>query len=83
MQYTGYVRQIDAAGRIVVPMDLRNRLGLSEKDSVEFLIEGNALLLRKYQPCCIFCGSYENVVSFKGKNVCGDCAGRIKAITEE
>ena len=70
---TGIVRKVDELGRIVLPIELRRTLDIAEKDSMEIYIEGDAIILRKYQPACIFCDSAKDIVSYRGKNVCSDC----------
>ena len=73
MKSTGIVRKVDELGRIVLPIELRRTLDIAEKDSMEIYIEGDAIILRKYQPACIFCDSAMDIVSYRGKNVCSDC----------
>ena len=53
----------------MLPIELRT-LDIAEKDSMEIYIEGDAIILRKYQPACIFCDSAKDIVSYRGKNVC-------------
>ena len=67
MKATGIVRQIDEVGRIVLPVELRSTLGIDKKDSVEIFTEGDTIVLRKYQPTCVFCGKTENIKEFKKK----------------
>ena len=73
MKSTGIVRKVDELGRIVLPIELRRTLDIAEKDSMEIYIEGDAIILRKYQPACIFCDSANDIVAYRGKNVCSDC----------
>ena len=73
MKSTGIVRKVDELGRIVLPIELRRTLDIAEKDSMEIYIEGDAIILRNYQPACIFCDSAKDIVSYRGKNVCSDC----------
>ncbi len=73
MTSTGIVRQIDRLGRVVLPIELRRTLQIEEKDSLEIFVEDNTIILKKYQPACVFCGNARDVSSFKGKNVCGEC----------
>ena len=83
MKSTGFVRQIDPLGRIVLPRDLRKSLELNERDSVEFFLDGNTIVIKKYQASCIFCGNAEDLISFKGKCVCPSCAKKLQIFTEE
>jgi len=73
MKSTGIVRKVDELGRIVLPIELRRTLDIAERDSLEIFVDGPSIVLRKYQPACVFCDSAKNVVSFKGKNVCPNC----------
>jgi len=73
MKATGILRKIDGLGRIVIPMEIRNKLEISQNDPLEIHVEGNSIVLRKYEPDCTFCGSSRNVVEYKGKNVCEKC----------
>ena len=70
---TGIVRKVDELGRIVLPIELRRTLGIDEKDSLEIYVDGTSVILRKYQPSCIFCDDATDVISYKGKNVCRKC----------
>lgn len=73
MKSTGIVRKVDELGRIVLPIELRRTLDIAEKDSLEIYVDGPAIVLRKYQPACIFCDDAKDVISYKGKNVCVNC----------
>lgn len=83
MKATGIVRKVDELGRIVLPIELRRTLGIAEKDSLEIYMDGSSIVLKKYQPCCIFCDSDNNVVSFHGKNVCSDCMKELHNFSQE
>ncbi|MBN3421732.1 AbrB/MazE/SpoVT family DNA-binding domain-containing protein [Clostridium botulinum] len=73
MKSTGIVRRIDNLGRIVIPMELRRTLNISEKDSLAIFVDGERVILRKHEPACVFCGEANNVIDFKGKKVCKQC----------
>ena len=80
MKTTGIVRQMDSLGRIVLPIELRRTLDIAQKDSLEIFVEGDQIILKKYEPSCVFCGNSRDVVSFKGKNVCPDCLKGLKGV---
>lgn len=80
MKSTGIVRKVDELGRIVLPIELRRTLDIAERDSLEIYVDGSSIVLRKYQPACVFCDDAKNVVNYKGKNVCPSC---IKALQQE
>ncbi|MFI3254374.1 MAG: AbrB/MazE/SpoVT family DNA-binding domain-containing protein [Eubacteriales bacterium] len=73
MKSTGIVRKVDELGRIVLPIELRRTLDIAEKDSLEIYMDGSSVVLKKYQPACIFCEDSCDVMNFKGKNVCPQC----------
>lgn len=70
---TGIVRRVDELGRVVLPIELRRTLDIAERDSLEIYVDGEMIILRKYEPACVFCGSAEEVTRFRGKNVCRAC----------
>ena len=73
MKSTGIVRRIDDLGRIVLPRELRKILNIDPRDSLEIFMDGDTIILRKYEPQCIFCGQADGVRTFKSKNVCEKC----------
>ena len=73
MKALGTVRKVDELGRIVLPIELRRTLELEDTDALEIFLEDNTIVLKKYQPACIFCGNARDVSGYKGKNVCINC----------
>lgn len=78
MKSTGVVRRVDELGRIVIPIELRRTLGICEKDGIEIFTEGQNMVLKKYEPACIFCGEANGIVNYKGKNICSHCLEELK-----
>jgi len=70
MKSTGIVRKVDELGRIVLPIELRRTLDIEVKDALEIYVDGSQIILKKYEPACIFCGNAKNVIHFKGRNLC-------------
>lgn len=54
MKATGIVRKVDELGRIVLPIELRRTLDIEIKDPIEIFVDGDYILLKKYEPACIF-----------------------------
>lgn len=77
MKSTGIVRRVDDLGRIVLPMELRKILDIEPRDSLEIFMEGDTIVLKKYEPQCIFCRQAGNTETFKMKNVCSNCMQEI------
>ncbi len=78
MKSTGIVRKVDELGRVVLPKELRDIMDIKEKDPLEIYVDGNIILLKKYEPACIFCQNAKDVVNFKGKNICEQCMKELK-----
>ena len=79
MHSTGIVRKIDMLGRIVLPKELRNVYNIQENKTVmEIYTEDDKIILKKYEPCCIFCKEAKGVINFRGKLICKDCLEDIK-----
>ena len=55
MKSTGIVRKVDELGRIVIPIELRRTLDIDIKDALEIYVDGDQIILKKYEPACIFC----------------------------
>lgn len=80
MKSTGIVRKVDELGRIVLPIELRRTLNIAEKDPLEIFVEGDMVVLHKYQPTCVFCDETDGVVTYKGKVVCPSCVRKLNGI---
>jgi AbrB family transcriptional regulator, transcriptional pleiotropic regulator of transition state genes len=78
LKSTGIVRKVDELGRIVLPKELRVTLNINERDPLEiFVDDDNRIVLKKYEPACIFCGGMEGIVNYKGYNVCRNCMKKL------
>lgn len=80
MKSTGIVRKVDELGRIVVPIEIRRNLDINEGNPLEIYVDGQNVVLRKYQPECIFCGEAGDVTNIRGKNMCKKCIEELKSI---
>ncbi|NLG84999.1 MAG: AbrB/MazE/SpoVT family DNA-binding domain-containing protein [Firmicutes bacterium] len=81
MKSTGIVRKVDELGRVVIPIELRRTLQIEERDALEIYVDGEKIILKKYEPACIFCGNAEGVRSFKEKNICRECLEEMKSVS--
>lgn len=73
MRSTGIIRKLDELGRVVLPIEIRRSFDLKEKDAVEIYVQDDSIILRKYEPNCLFCGEMRNLSRYKGKLVCRKC----------
>ena len=77
---TGITRRIDELGRIVIPMELRNKLNIAEKDTLEIFVDGSSIILKKYHSTCTLCGNDKLLVPFGDKLICSKCREKISNI---
>ena len=80
MKTTGVIRQLDSLGRIVLPIELRRTLGIGAKDMLEIFVEGNSVILHKYEPDCLFCGSSRDLTNYKDKMICVRCLKELRQL---
>lgn len=78
MKSTGVVRKLDELGRIVLPVEIRNVLDINPKDAIEIFTDNDKIILKKYQPACVFCNNVDNVVYFNEKRICSACIQKLK-----
>lgn len=80
MKTTGIVRRVDELGRVVLPIELRRTLEIEERDLLEIMLEDDRIVLRKFQPTCVFCGAEEGLLEYRGKRICENC---LKELNEQ
>lgn len=67
------VRRIDRFGRIWLPLAVRRIANIGENDGLEILVHRDSIVMRKYEPVCIFCGESDSVETVRDKKVCKHC----------
>ena len=77
MKATGIIRRVDELGRVVIPIEIRNKFDIFERDQIEIFVDGSSIILKKFEPNCIFCGNTENLLKYKDKMVCEKCSKEI------
>lgn len=83
MKSTGIVRRVDELGRVVIPIEIRNKFNILEKDQIEIYVDGSSIVLKKFEPNCIFCGNSKNLVEYKDKLVCNKCLQKMSELSTE
>lgn len=78
MKATGIVRPIDELGRVVIPKELRKVFQIKNKDAMEIFVDDGMIVLKKYEPACVFCGEADNLINYEGKTVCSKCVDQMK-----
>ena len=80
MKTTGIIRQLDTLGRIVLPIELRRTIGIGPKDMIEIFVEGSSVILRKYEPDCLFCGGSRDLTPYKDTMICARCLKELRQL---
>ena len=83
MKATGIVRRIDELGRVVIPIEIRNKLNIEEKSPMEIYVEGSSIILKKFEPNCVFCNNTKKLITYNDKLVCEKCIKKISKKIEE
>ncbi len=83
MKSTGIIRKVDELGRVVIPIEIRNQFNIIEKDPIEIYVNGSSIILKKFEPNCIFCSNNQNLLSYHDKLICTECADKIGALDKK
>ena len=82
MKATGIVRKLDPLGRVVLPIELRRTMDINTDDPLEIFVDDeDTIILKKYEPSCIFCNEAKNVSMYKDKLICSDCLDDLRGKT--
>ena len=75
-------RKIDELGRVVLPSELRKKLGWGTGDSVSVIEKDGIVIFRPFEKCqepkCVFCGVAESALKIDGSDICANCIEKIK-----
>ena len=74
------IKKIDSLGRIVIPSDIRNALGIQTNDMIEMTIVDGQLMLAKHQQTCQLCKSTEDLIRHKEFLICKKCLENLHKI---
>lgn len=77
MRGLSMVRRVDNLGRIVIPVEFRRMMEMNCGQDVELIVKEDTLVLKRFQPGCVFCGFMDELSIFEGKRVCLSCRRRL------
>ncbi len=80
MKSTGIVRNLDTLGRVTLPIELRRKLHMDIREPVEIFVDGDKIILKKYEPADIFTGSQEDLIEYQGKMISKETVKRLAQI---
>jgi len=79
MKATGIIRKMDNLGRVVLPMELRKNLEITEGDGIEIFTDGDKIILQKHNVSCNLCDNddMDELIDFNGKKICTSCINEL------
>jgi len=78
MKPTGFIKKIDEMGRIVIPKNVRKTIDAEIGDSLQFFIDGDNIIMKKFSQSCVFCGSENDLSELNEKYICAECVAKLK-----
>ena len=69
------MRKVDKLGRIVIPISLREKYGLSEGATIEFSDSGDGITVRSSEPFCKICRA--KIADDSSHPLCDGCIEKI------
>ena len=75
-----YERKIDELGRVVLPVDMRQELGLETGETIQISRESNKIILSRAREYCKLCGADEQLVQTHIGSVCTGCIRMIQKL---
>ena len=80
MKSTGMIRDVDKVGRVVIPKEIRDTLGLKEGSPLEIFVENDTISLRRYTTSCLFCGNAQELISYEDRKICRNCIEKLNTL---
>ena len=71
------VKEIDFAGRIIIPADMRRLLKIKTNDQLHIVTDGDRLIIEKKQNTCASRGGAEALVKTGEKYICEQCYSKL------
>lgn len=78
MKSFSVVRELDNNGSVMLPELLLGICEVGNGDALELQLEGNAIVMKKHPPVCIFCGSDKAIKEYRNRSYCSCCADELK-----
>ncbi len=68
-------RHLDAMGRVVIPQEMREKLGITHNTLLDIALKGGKIIISKSGASCAVCGGTGDIL--EGTKVCTGCAREI------
>ena len=82
MRSAGAKRTIDELGRVVIPKDIRNGLGIAPRDRLNVYAEDSRIIIEKEEDSCALCSGREDLTEFDGKYICESCIRKLRSMMD-
>ena len=69
------MKKIDKLGRIVIPIDLRQKYGFTEGTKIDFLAMDEGIMVRVDEPFCKIC--HERIPADNAFSLCKRCMAEV------
>ena len=81
MKTCNCVRKVDELGRVTLPLELREIIGIGEKDSLEIYTEGDIICMKPVKEMCSCCKEQKDNLQRIGNVVlCNECMEKIVGV---
>ena len=80
MKATGIVRRVDELGRVVLPCELRRTMHIKERDPLEVFVDDDKIILKKYEPACVFTNETDDLIEYKGRRISSKAIAEMAAL---
>jgi transcriptional pleiotropic regulator of transition state genes len=78
MKSFGITNRLDKTGGVRLPEILLRLFEIEAGDTLELQLEGDSIVMKKYPPVCVFCGSDKILGEYKNKSYCSCCADELR-----
>lgn len=78
MKSFSIISEVDETGGVKLPDILLGLCDLESGDDLEIHLEGDNVIISKYPPTCIFCGSDKDLQEYKDRSLCCCCADELR-----
>lgn len=68
------IRKIDELGRVIIPIEYRQSLGINDSERLEIILKSDRIEIKKPTISCIFCNAGVDLVKIGNKAICRSCS---------
>lgn len=76
-------RKFDSFGRVVIPAEMRRKIGIEDKGWVSIMLKGDTVVIKRATNTCRCCGHTIEKLADGFHDVCEDCAQKLLEAVRE